>query len=206
MNKRRPESAKWGTIYFIQHTSGSYKIGITLDWTRRSKELRIGTDCKQIIVRQIKNPGRLEKVLLRKYSSYNLPGSEWLNLGSNQVESIKESIKESAIGYKQIFDSRKKHMIDLEIALQDDPELLEKVSNTYKNIKKDREKADAERIRKSKEPPGKGVKIGSWAFFGITIFSLGTMAIVFSYLMWPLFIIVGIFVGSSYLFVKKSDK
>ena len=132
-----------------------------------------------------------------------MPGSEWLNLGSNQVESIKESIKESAIGYKQIFDSRKKHMIDLEIALQDDPELLEKVSNTYKNIKKDREKADAERIRKSKEPPGMGVKIGSWVFLGITIFSLGTMAIVFAYLMWPLFIIVGIFVAINYLFVKK---
>ena len=82
--------------------------------------------------------------------------------------------------------------------------LLEKVSNTYKNIKKDREKADAERIRKSKEPPGMGVKIGSWVFLGITIFSLGTMAIVFAYLMWPLFIIVGIFVGINYLFVKKN--
>lgn len=202
MNTRRPENAKWGTIYFIQHSSGSYKIGITLDWGRRLKELKVGTDCKKIIVRQIKNPGRLEKVLLRKYSPYNLPGSEWLNLGSKQVEEIKESIKESSKGYKQIFETRKKHMIDLEIALQDDPELLEKVSKTYKDIKIDREKTEAERIKKSKEPPGFEVKLITWIFTGITIISLGTMAIVFAYLMWPLFIVTAIFAGLYYLFVK----
>ena len=203
MNKRRPESAKWGTIYFIQHTSGSYKIGITLDWTRRSKELRIGTDCKQIIVRQIKNPGRLEKVLLRKYSSYNLPGSEWLNLGSNHVESIKDSIKESSKGYKQIFDSRKKHMIDLEIALQDDPELLEKVSNTYKEIRIDRAKKEEERIKKLNEPPGIGYKIFSRFAMGIFIFGLITPLIFLGALMWPLSIFVVIFVGIYFLYEKK---
>ena len=125
----RPEYASYGIIYFIRHLSGSYKIGITLDWNRRSKELKVGSNCREILVAQIEDPGHLEKVILRKYSKYNLPGSEWLNLKSEHVDEIKTMIEAGSGAYKQVFNSRDNKMIDLEIALQEEPELLERFDN-----------------------------------------------------------------------------
>ena len=141
----RPEYAKYGTIYFIRHKSGSHKIGITLDWQRRSKELKVGTDCKALSVKQVENPGRLEKIVLRKYESNNLPGTEWLNnLKAEQIKDIKNLIGGGSKGYKQVFKSRKKHMVDLEMAIQDSPELL----SMMESIEREKEE---KRIKEQKE-------------------------------------------------------
>lgn len=122
----RPENAKYGTIYLISDLKGrSYKIGITLNWDRRSRQLEIGTKTRLISQKIVKDPGRLEKILHRKYDSYRLPQSEWFILSEEQVQEVKVLIGNSSKSYKQVFKSREKKMIDLEMAAQDDPEMLE---------------------------------------------------------------------------------
>ena len=128
----RPERAVEAFIYFIRFKPSLYKIGITVDWERRSKELKVGSVCKAIKVRRVKNPGRLEKIILQKYDKCNLPGSEYLQLNSEQVKDIKEIISDKS-EYKQVFKDwdtgKKKNVINLEIALQNEPELLKKFEN-----------------------------------------------------------------------------
>ena len=60
----RPENAKYETIYFIRHNSGALKIGITLDWKRRSKDLKVGKECKALFVKKVANP-KASQVLIK---------------------------------------------------------------------------------------------------------------------------------------------
>ena len=134
----RPENAKQGILYFIRFSPTIYKVGITSDWKRRSKELKVGRNnnsiCKAVMVRNVENPGRLEKIILQKYDNCRLPGSEYLKLNVEQVENIKNMISDNN-SHKQVFKDwdtgKKKNIIDLEIALQDEPELLEKYERVY---------------------------------------------------------------------------
>ncbi len=129
----RPENAKQGILYFIRFSPTIYKVGITSDWKRRSKELKVGRNndsiCKAVMVRNVENPGRLEKIILQKYDNCRLPGSEYLKLNIDQVANIKNMISDKN-AYQQVFKDwdtgRRKNIIDLEIALQDEPELIER--------------------------------------------------------------------------------
>ena len=134
----RPENAKQGILYFIRFSPTIYKVGITSDWKRRSKELKVGKNnnsiCKAVKVRNVENPGRLEKIILQKYENCRLPGSEYLKLNVEQVANIKKMIEDKN-AYKQVFKdwdtARKKNIIDLEIALQNEPELLERYERIH---------------------------------------------------------------------------
>ena len=149
----RPENAKQGILYFIRFSPTIYKVGITSDWKRRSKELKVGRNkdsiCKAVMVRNVENPGRLEKIILQKYDNCRLPGSEYLTLNIDQVANIKNMISDKN-AYQQVFKhwdtGRRKNIIDLEIALQDEPELIEKyrrIQNNSQTRKKIPKKKDS---------------------------------------------------------------
>tara|TARA_A100000164_G_C21559331_1_gene608784 strand:+ start:67 stop:642 length:576 start_codon:yes stop_codon:yes gene_type:complete len=149
----RPENAKQGILYFIRFSPTIYKVGITSDWKRRSKELKVGRNndsiCKAVMVRNVENPGRLEKIILQKYDNCRLPGSEYLKLNIGQVANIKNMISDKN-AYQQVFKhwdtGRRKNIIDLEIALQDEPELIEKyrrIQNNSQTRKKIPKKKDS---------------------------------------------------------------
>ena len=149
----RPENAKQGILYFIRFSPTIYKVGITSDWKRRSKELKVGRNndsiCKAVMVRNVENPGRLEKIILQKYDNCRLPGSEYLKLNVKQVDNIKNMISDNN-SHKQVFKhwdtGRRKNIIDLEIALQDEPELIEKyrrIQNNSQTRKKIPKKKDS---------------------------------------------------------------
>ena len=198
----RPEYAEYGTVYFIRHNSGSHKIGITLNWKRRSRDLKVGTECKVVCVKQVENPGRLEKILLRKYASHNLPGTEWLNnLKFEQVNEIKDLISDESKGYKQVFKSRKKHMVDLEMSIQDSPELLAMAESMEKEREEKRLIREAEVKRAAEEPMGIGLKIYLCFFVGILVLNLSVVAGLIAYALWPIFLIIALI--ALYLKMKK---
>jgi hypothetical protein len=72
-----------GYIYVIQdiHTS-LYKIGITADWERRSRELGVGVTAKLVQIKLIKYPRDLEQRAHERYKSLRLPQSEYFKLAS----------------------------------------------------------------------------------------------------------------------------
>lgn len=77
-----PESRdEEGYIYVIQDVDTSlYKIGMTMDWERRSRELRVGITSKLVELRLVRNPRELEQRVHQRYKSCRLPQTEYFKL------------------------------------------------------------------------------------------------------------------------------
>ena len=91
--RTRPEDASEGFIYLVHHKIANiYKIGITLDWGRRAKQLGVGRDVECLLARKVFQPRKLERELHRRYSRFRVPQSEWFHLSSAQVEAIETAI------------------------------------------------------------------------------------------------------------------
>ena len=75
-----------GTIYLIHNKdSGCHKIGITMNWSRRKRELEVGTKNTEIKTATVINPMQIEQGLFRKYKVERLPQTEYLKLSPVQV-------------------------------------------------------------------------------------------------------------------------
>ena len=75
-----------GTIYLIHNKdSGCHKIGITMNWSRRKRELEVGTKNIEIKTATVINPMQIEQGLFRKYKVERLPQTEYLKLSPVQV-------------------------------------------------------------------------------------------------------------------------
>ena len=75
-----------GTIYLIHNKdSGCHKIGITMNWSRRKRELEVGTKNIEIKTATVINPMQIEQGLFRKYKVERLPQTEYLKLSPIQV-------------------------------------------------------------------------------------------------------------------------
>lgn len=75
-----------GTIYLIHNKeSGLHKIGITMNWSRRKRELEVGSKNIEIKTATVINPMQIEQGLFRKYKLERLPQTEYLKLSPNQV-------------------------------------------------------------------------------------------------------------------------
>ena len=99
--RKRPERAQEGLIYLIRHKgSDLYKIGITLDWARRARQLEVGSKVEPIKVCRVLNPGKLEKQLHSRFSPQRLPQSEWFHLAEDQVKAVTEIFDDAAEHYK----------------------------------------------------------------------------------------------------------
>jgi len=75
-----------GTIYLIHNKDiGFHKIGFTMDWSRRKRELEVGTKNTEIKTATVINPRQIEQGLHRKYKRERLPQTEYFKLSPNQV-------------------------------------------------------------------------------------------------------------------------
>lgn len=159
-NSGRPENSAWGTIYVISDGAGLFKIGITMNWPRRSKELEVGSKTIEVATANVKHPGRLEKAIHAHFSHRRLPQSEWFKLTNSELKSIINVITEKGKDYTPVFEKRSKNMLALEFALQEDPEMLQKMLE----IKKER---DAYRQQRKQEREDKvRRRSGFWGFLG----------------------------------------
>ncbi|MCB4428491.1 GIY-YIG nuclease family protein [Synechococcus sp. MU1643] len=93
----RPETAAQGWVYLLRHSSGVYKVGITLDPRSRFKQLKVGSSNTLISASFVNNPGAIEKQLQRLYASKRLPQSEYFSLDSKDVDKIISLLKNGGI-------------------------------------------------------------------------------------------------------------
>ena len=89
----RPETATEGWVYLLRHSSGVYKIGITLEPRSRFKQLKVGSSNALISTCFIKNPGAIEKQLQARYAAKRLPQSEYFALNEKDIEDIISFLK-----------------------------------------------------------------------------------------------------------------
>ena len=86
-----------GTIYLIKdNLLGGYKIGITQNWQRRSRELEIGSKTTQVITATVRGPQQLETRLHRMFKAVRLPQTEYFALRPEQVEHVQQVIQSEA--------------------------------------------------------------------------------------------------------------
>ena len=76
-------------IYLIRSkASGLHKIGITSNWTRRSRELEVGRKTVTVTTARVFNAAALERSLHQRYASARLPQSEWFTLTPIQLQEV----------------------------------------------------------------------------------------------------------------------
>lgn len=78
-----------GTVYLIRSlASGLHKIGITGNWDRRSKELKVGELTELVKHVTTFNPKAVETALHHHFRAHRLPQSEWFALDANQLQQV----------------------------------------------------------------------------------------------------------------------
>ena len=85
-----------GTIYLINNQAGLHKIGITQDWSRRSRELEVGTKTAAVLTATVIRPKALELALHRRYKAQRLPQTEWFQLSPVQLQEVISVIEAEA--------------------------------------------------------------------------------------------------------------
>ena len=78
-----------GIVYLIYSpTFDAYKIGMTECWSRRSKQLKVGTATKFIMSARVISHRMVERELHRRFSAHRLPQSEWFKFTDEQVTQV----------------------------------------------------------------------------------------------------------------------
>lgn len=85
-----------GTVYLISNQAGLHKIGITQDWSRRSRELEVGTKTAVVLTATVIRPKALELALHRRYKPQRLPQTEWFQLAPVQLQEVISVIEAEA--------------------------------------------------------------------------------------------------------------
>ena len=94
VRRDRPETAKVGIIYLVRYsTNNIHKIGVTLNWERRSRQLSVGVKVQLVLARKVLYPGRLERDLHHRFQAERVPQSEWFNLNRRQVRLARQAIE-----------------------------------------------------------------------------------------------------------------
>lgn len=90
-----------GTIYLIRSLLiDGHKIGITQNWTRRSRELEVGTKAAEVLVETVPLPKALELALHRRFRKERIPQTEYFALSATQIEEVKALITQEAAKLK----------------------------------------------------------------------------------------------------------
>ncbi|MDM7959063.1 MAG: GIY-YIG nuclease family protein [Synechococcus sp. WH 8007] len=93
----RPENAEEGFVYIVRLKERDiHKIGITLNWSRRSRELQVGDGVETVLVKKVRKPKSLENRLHKRFKSYRIPQSEWFVLTESQINAAKGMLNEAA--------------------------------------------------------------------------------------------------------------
>jgi hypothetical protein len=92
----------YGIIYVIKsELLEAHKIGITNDWSRRKRELKVGVSTSAVHVARINNAGSLETYLHSKFQHSRLPQSEWFRLDENDLTFVRSAIRKAKDDYEQ---------------------------------------------------------------------------------------------------------
>jgi Meiotically up-regulated gene 113 len=92
-----PLSDQLGTIYLIRSLLiDGHKIGITQNWSRRSRELDVGAKATEVLVETVPLPKALELALHRRFRKERIPQSEYFALSAAQTEEVKALITQEA--------------------------------------------------------------------------------------------------------------
>ena len=85
-------------VYVIQnnYVPNQYKIGISSNWAKRSRQLKVGDVTTEIYVGNVIHNHQLEQQLHKRYASYRLPQSEWFHLNDEQLDDVVTTIGRSA--------------------------------------------------------------------------------------------------------------
>ena len=84
-------------IYVLKcRTTGEHKIGITSNWQRRSRELKVGLRTDKVHVARVPDARALEHRLHRQYEAVNKPQTEWFNLSETQLAEVLNAINAAA--------------------------------------------------------------------------------------------------------------
>lgn len=82
-------------------SSRLHKIGITLDWGRRKRQLDVGIKTRAVCVVRVNKPGELERALHVKYKDLRLPQSEWFNLRESHLLELKQTLISARDSYSE---------------------------------------------------------------------------------------------------------
>lgn len=96
---RRTEG--YSIIYVIKsELLDAHKIGITNDWSRRKRELKVGISTTAVHVARINNAESLETYLHGKFQNSRLPQSEWFRLDENGLTFVRSAIRKAKDDYE----------------------------------------------------------------------------------------------------------
>jgi hypothetical protein len=94
-------------LYLIREKScGWHKIGITSDWSKRCKQLAVGTKTEMVLLVRVHNANQLEKRLHKRYHAVRLPQSEWFNLDAFQLASVEAIFHQAAGNYQAALEAK----------------------------------------------------------------------------------------------------
>lgn len=73
-------------VYLIRdNESGYHKIGMTTNWDRRARELKVGTVTTKVRVVACKNAKKWERVLQAMFKHKQMPQSEWFRITADEA-------------------------------------------------------------------------------------------------------------------------
>ena len=90
-----------GTVYLIHSpATGLHKIGMTENWIRRAKELRVGDGIDLIAKTQTFNPKGVEAARHHQFQALRLPQSEWFQLSARDLAFICKAFEMAGESFK----------------------------------------------------------------------------------------------------------
>lgn len=73
-------------VYLIRHNeTGLHKIGMTADWVRRSRELKVGQVTTEVRIVRCRDAQKWEKVLHSMFKHKRIPQSEWFRISAEEA-------------------------------------------------------------------------------------------------------------------------
>jgi hypothetical protein len=90
-----------GILYVIRHLdTGLHKIGITNDWSRRQRELEVGTKTQPVHVVRVNDARQIERFLHRRFKANRMPQSEWFHLSDEQLDFVRTTVLKASDDHK----------------------------------------------------------------------------------------------------------
>mgnify|MGYP001806895145 CR=1 FL=1 len=84
----------------------AHKIGVTNDWSRRKRELKVGVTTTAVHVARINDAGSLEQHLHKRFARCRLPQSEWFKLDEDDLALLRSTIRKAKDDYERLLGKR----------------------------------------------------------------------------------------------------
>lgn len=86
MTSDQTKSSVSECVYLIRdNETGLHKIGMTTNWERRARQLKVGSTTTKVRTVACKNPEKWERVLHAMFQHKRLPQSEWFRISAEEA-------------------------------------------------------------------------------------------------------------------------